>query len=101
MSVSSVKRFTATTTGTPNLRAMPMWAARFTKPFSSDSRFSARSSGGRGLPAMTLPRPPCILRARMVATMTTQSGTRPLVRHLMSMNFSIPMSAPKPDSVTT
>ncbi len=36
-----------------------------------------------------------------MATMTTQFGTSPLTRHLMSMNFSMPQSAPKPDSVTT
>ena len=33
--------------------------------------------------------------------MTTQSGVRPDERHLMFMNFSAPMSAPKPASVTT
>mmetsp|Transcript_5714 Transcript_5714/g.16333 ORF Transcript_5714/g.16333 Transcript_5714/m.16333 type:complete len:234 (-) Transcript_5714:819-1520(-) len=33
--------------------------------------------------------------------MTTQSGVRPLERHLMFMNFSAPMSAPNPASVTT
>lgn len=33
--------------------------------------------------------------------MTTQSGVRPLERHLIFMNFSAPMSAPKPASVTT
>ena len=31
-----------------------------------------------------------------VATMTAQSGCRPLCRHLMLKNFSAPMSAPKP-----
>lgn len=36
-----------------------------------------------------------------VATMTTQSGLSPLERHLMLWNFSAPMSAPKPASVTT
>lgn len=40
-------------------------------------------------------------RGAPVATMTTQSGERPLERHLMFMNFSAPMSAPKPASVTT
>jgi hypothetical protein len=30
-----------------------------------------------------------------------QSGRRPDLRHLMSMNFSAPRSAPKPASVTT
>jgi len=36
-----------------------------------------------------------------VATSTTASGTKPETRHLMSKNFSMPMSAPKPDSVIT
>ncbi len=45
--------------------------------------------------------PPCILSARMVATITTQSGFSPALRHLMSRNFSAPRSAPKPASVTT
>jgi hypothetical protein len=30
-----------------------------------------------------------------------QAGRRPAARHLMSMNFSAPRSAPKPASVTT
>ncbi len=47
------------------------------------------------------PTPPCILSARTVATTTAASGTRPEARHLMSKNFSAPMSAPKPASVTT
>jgi len=41
------------------------------------------------------------LSARIVPTRTTQFGLRPLKRHLMLKNFSMPMSAPKPDSVTT
>lgn len=42
-----------------------------------------------GAPHMSPPR-------RTVATMTAASGRRPLVLHLMFMNFSMPMSAPKP-----
>ncbi len=56
---------------------------------------------GSGLPAVTLGPPPCIFRARTVATRTTALGASPLVRHLMSTNFSNPRSAPNPDSVTT
>ena len=44
--------------------------------------------------------PPCIFKARTVATITTAPGTMPALRHLMSMNFSAPRSAPKPASVT-
>lgn len=44
--------------------------------------------------------PPCIFRALTVATSTTTSGLRPDVRHLMLKNFSMPISAPKPASVT-
>ena len=43
--------------------------------------------------------PPLYLSARTVATSTMQSGVRPALRHLMSMNFSAPRSAPKPASV--
>lgn len=49
---------------------------------------------------LTLGPPPCIFRARTVATNTTTLGTRPEARHLMLKNFSIPISAPKPASVT-
>ena len=38
----------------------------------------------------------CIFSARTVATITAASGRRPEARHLMSTNFSKPMSAPKP-----
>ena len=31
-----------------------------------------------------------------MATMTAQLGFSPLYRHLIFMNFSMPMSAPKP-----
>lgn len=49
---------------------------------------------------LTFGPPPCIFRARTVATSTTTSGFNPDVRHLMLKNFSMPMSAPKPASVT-
>ena len=39
--------------------------------------------------------------ARIVVGTTTALGRRPLLRHLMSTNFSAPRSAPKPASVTT
>src|SRR5690606_42007286 len=51
--------------------------------------------------SVTVGPPPCIFRARIVATRTAQLGLRPLVLHLMSTNFSHPMSAPNPASVTT
>lgn len=49
---------------------------------------------------LTFGPPPCIFNARTVATSTTTSGLSPEARHLMLKNFSIPMSAPKPASVT-
>lgn len=49
---------------------------------------------------LTFGPPPCIFRARTVATSTTTLGRKPDARHLMLKNFSIPMSAPKPASVT-
>ena len=45
--------------------------------------------------------PPWYFSARTVATRTTADGRRPDLRHMMSMNFSAPRSAPKPASVTT
>ena len=45
--------------------------------------------------------PPWNFRARTVTTTTATSGRSPVARHLMSMNFSAPRSAPKPASVTT
>jgi hypothetical protein len=38
--------------------------------------------------------------ARIVVTTTAASGVSPDARHLMLKNFSAPMSAPKPASVT-
>mmetsp|Transcript_6940 Transcript_6940/g.10766 ORF Transcript_6940/g.10766 Transcript_6940/m.10766 type:complete len:272 (+) Transcript_6940:728-1543(+) len=70
-------------------------------PFSRRARFSSLYSLGKGIPATTFGPPPCILRARTVATNTTASGVRPEYRHFIFMNFSIPMSAPNPASVTT
>ena len=49
----------------------------------------------------SLATPPCIFRALIVATITTQSGFRLDFLHLMSKNFSAPKSAPNPASVTT
>ena len=45
--------------------------------------------------------PPWCLSAFTVATRTTALGVRLPTRQTMSMNFSMPMSAPNPDSVTT
>ena len=45
--------------------------------------------------------PPWYFSARTLATITTAEGHRPVLRHLMSRNFSAPRSAPKPASVTT
>jgi hypothetical protein len=53
------------------------------------------------LPISSMATPPCILSARMVATITAADGASPALRHLMSKNFSAPRSAPKPASVTT
>ena len=45
--------------------------------------------------------PPWCLIARTVVTSTTALGFSAPKRQTMSKNFSIPMSDPKPDSVTT
>ena len=91
----------ATTAGTPNSPTFSICAARFAPPRRTASGLSSSSAGSSGLPATIRPTPPCILRARTVATITAASGVRPEARHLMSKNFSAPMSAPKPASVTT
>ena len=57
-------------------------------------------SSGIGFPGTGTGAPPWHLRALMVATITAASGTSLLKRHLRFQNFSKPMSAPKPDSVT-
>ena len=55
--------------------------------------------GSRGA-RVTFGPPPCILSARTVATRTETFGVRPDRRVLTFQNFSKPMSAAKPDSVT-
>ena len=45
--------------------------------------------------------PPWCLSAFTVATSTTALGVSSPTRQTMSKNFSMPMSAPKPDSVMT
>ena len=71
------------------------------RPFSSRPRSSFSYAGGRcGSPGITFGPPPCIFRARVVTTSTDALGWRPLRRHFTFQNFSKPMSAPKPLSVT-
>ena len=92
-SLSEAKRLIATTTGTPNLRTLAIWRARFSPPWATAAGLASATSA----PATPL----CILSERTEATMTAQAGRRPARRHLMSKNFSAPRSAPKPASVTT
>mmetsp|Transcript_35569 Transcript_35569/g.39648 ORF Transcript_35569/g.39648 Transcript_35569/m.39648 type:complete len:286 (-) Transcript_35569:734-1591(-) len=99
-SVSVLNLLTATTTFTPNFLAFSMCFCRLQHPFNTKSTFSSMYSFWSGLPADTGGPPPCIFNARTVATMTAALGFKPLYRHLMLKNFSIPMSAPKPASVT-
>ncbi len=68
-SVSLEKRLMETTTGTPYFCTLPICRSRLAKPFSTASTFSFLRS--------SLATPPCILSARMVATITTQSGLSP------------------------
>jgi hypothetical protein len=92
-SVSVTNRFSATTTGTPNFCTLRMWRRRLAAP-----RRVAATSGVARASFFT---PPCIFRARTVATTMAASGFRPATRHLMSKNFSAPRSAPKPASDST
>ena len=64
---------------------------RLGMPALSASRFSSLRSA--------LATPPLYFSARAVATTTTALGRTPVMRHLMSRNFSAPRSAPKPASV--
>src|SRR5262249_13465215 len=91
--VSAENRLMEITGTRPNFCTFSTWRARFERPDSSAARFSLLRS--------SFFTPPCIFSARMVATSTTQSGASPVLRHLMSINFSPPRSAPKPASVTT
>mmetsp|Transcript_14877 Transcript_14877/g.27050 ORF Transcript_14877/g.27050 Transcript_14877/m.27050 type:complete len:294 (+) Transcript_14877:854-1735(+) len=90
-----------TTTSTPNFLAFSMCFTRLQHPAVTNGIFSSVYSVARGLPAETGGPPPCIFKARTVATMTAHLGFRPDSRHLMLKNFSIPISAPNPASVTT
>ena len=99
--VSVGKELIATTTGTLNRSTFSICLARFAPPAVTASTFSASRAGSSGFPATILPTPPCIFSARIVATTTAASGRRPDARHLMSKNFSAPMSAPNPASVHT
>mmetsp|Transcript_5874 Transcript_5874/g.18677 ORF Transcript_5874/g.18677 Transcript_5874/m.18677 type:complete len:407 (+) Transcript_5874:455-1675(+) len=101
-SVSAAKRFTATTQGTPKTPVTVRTCfCTFATPALKRSRSSLVYAAASLAPGTTGGPPPCIFSARTVATTTQQSGSRPLPRHLMSTNFSKPMSAPKPASVTT
>ena len=65
-----------------------MWRARFAAP---RSIASTPPSGS----------PPWCFSAFTVATRTIALGAMPPTGQTMSRNFSMPMSEPKPDSVTT
>ena len=82
----------ATTTGLPKWAALSRWAARLSSPRSTacgSGRFRSSSD-----------EPPCIFKARIVATMTTAAGLSPAERHFRSKNFSPPRSKANPASVT-
>ena len=64
--VSLANSLIATTAGTPNLPTLVMWRPRLASPLRTAARFS--------LPRSSRPTPPCILSARMVATITASSG---------------------------
>mmetsp|Transcript_22467 Transcript_22467/g.53260 ORF Transcript_22467/g.53260 Transcript_22467/m.53260 type:complete len:289 (+) Transcript_22467:718-1584(+) len=74
---------------------------RLQHPLASSAQSSSTYSLAKGLPALTGGPPPCILSARTVATITAHLGLRPDSLHLILKNFSIPISAPNPASVTT
>mmetsp|Transcript_2029 Transcript_2029/g.7063 ORF Transcript_2029/g.7063 Transcript_2029/m.7063 type:complete len:359 (+) Transcript_2029:534-1610(+) len=99
--VSVANWLMATTTRTPNLFMLRTCTWRLAQPASRSSRFSSRYGRGICVPALMAGAPGAwLLSARTVATTTAHCGTFPLERHLMLKNFSAPMSAPKPASVT-
>ena len=93
--VSPGRRLTATTAGTPNVVIVFRWRRTLANPTSSACKLWARST--RGSSAI----PQWCLIARTVVTSTAADGVSFPNRQTMSKNFSIPMSEPKPDSVTT
>ena len=99
-SVSVEKRLTATTTGTPYLRALLTWAARLGSPFARRSRFSfpyrRAAAARRYLGAAAVHLEGADRRHDHDAV-----GGYPDALHLILMNFSSPHSAPKPASVIT
>ena len=82
----------ATIVGLPKCAALSRWAARLASPRST--------AAGLGSLVCSSGTPPCILRARIVATITTAAGFRPAERHFRSKNFSPPRSNANPASVT-
>ena len=92
-SASPTNRLSATTSGTPNFFTFLMWRRRLVAP--------RCTAAGSAAPRRSFGTPPCILRARTVATTIAASGLSPAIRHLMSKNFSAPRSAPNPASVST
>ena len=90
-SVSVGKALIATTHGRSNFAIFSICFSKFPKPAFKASKFS--------FPKSFLATPPCIFKARTVATITTASGFKFAWRHLISKNFSAPKSAPNPASV--
>mmetsp|Transcript_10087 Transcript_10087/g.42921 ORF Transcript_10087/g.42921 Transcript_10087/m.42921 type:complete len:393 (+) Transcript_10087:1070-2248(+) len=99
--VSVGNTFIATTTGTPNFLVFSIWRVRFLTPFFTNSTSSLRYAWLNGFPGETAGPPPCSLSALTVATITAACGFSPELLHLRFMNFSSPISAPKPASVKT
>lgn len=61
---------------------------------------SSTYSLGSDTPAVIFGPPPWSFKALIVATITAAFGVKPEYLHLISQNFSKPISAPKPASVT-
>ncbi len=92
-SVSVAKALSVTTTLSPKFCIFSICLSRLTIPALRASRFSSER--------FSFLTPPLYFNALTVATITTASGRKPVLRHLISRNFSAPRSAPKPASVTT
>ena len=95
-SVSEGNLLIATTAGIPYFVTFSICFYKLHTPFFTNSTFSSIYDGSNFYPGLTLGPPPCNFNALTVATIIAIFGLRPLYRHLIFINFSIPISAPKP-----
>ena len=100
--MSVANRLIATTTGTPNRPTFSMCFSKVRRARRDGLQVLLLQPGSSGLPGDDVEPPGVHLeRAGRADHAPRRPGSSPAARHLMCMNFSKPMSAPKPLSVTT